>query len=869
MAYIVPSPLIYQDLLTSGGVTNSTPDLEACIIGPAYNVLDYVPGNSASLIKTSALSSTSTTGTAAAGSYTITVASTGGFNVGDTVLISGAASGGTQLQTTITDISGGTVTLANAIVTAVTDTAIVKPGKITNSAIANSFKVNGSTPGQVVEASSVSVYANNCVVKTVSLGLRVRTGSNQLPLDPHPATTGNITAGTTALTLTSSTFLVGDTVSVAGAGAGGAALVADVIAVVGMVATLSVAASVTVTGAAVTEVIPANLNTNGYTLRAEPGDTAVVAYTNASGVATTFTSTIKAVYTSSGLNGTFTQIDLVDSMPANTSPVIAGTGTAATTSLTVTGVTGLIVGQYVTVNGSGISGGVDTYQITAINGLVLTLDHALTTSVAGATVWVNTSAMVSVRKTLQNVKIPGVYVNTTAVNTTGTVTVNANPVVNAGSILAGDIYIGYRALRTDLANQILTINDVNDLIGQLGVISDSNPLALAIQLALANTTGRIRAAAVATNDLAGYQAAVKASEGERLYYLCPLTQDEAVHGMVAAHVEQMSTPANASWRVALVNEALQTTKNIGPFNAASPNVNGNANTISNVGGKWVLTASNATFISDGVVPGDVITIVTSVPTGQTVTTKVLEVLSNQQVVVDDTSAETQVSYYVSRTLTKTQMATDIAARCRGYGTRRVWNIIPPVVGVTVNGVTKYLPGYYLAAAYAGMGAGFPVQQGFTNIGVAGIVDLQYSNFYFSKSDLNMIAEAGGCIFVQDTQGGIPYCRHALTTDMSTLEYREQLIVKNWDFLSYFYFDKVKPFVGRWNITKDTLNIIRQTLDSSSALLKSQKLPKIGPPLIDANITSLAQDTSNKDNLNIYMNISIVYPLNYLNLHLVI
>ena len=182
---------------------------------------------------------------------------------------------------------------------------------------------------------------------------------------------------------------------------------------------------------------------------------------------------------------------------------------------------------------------------------------------------------------------------------------------------------------------------------------------------------------------------------------------------------------------------------------------------------------------------------------------------------------------------------------------------------------KFLPGYYLCAALGGITSGFPIQQGFTNISVAGIEDLSNSNFYFKRDELNLMAEAGTCLFVQDTQGGIPYCRHALTTDMTVLEYREILKVKNWDFLSYYFYDKLKGFIGTWNITPDTLSNMRQVLNASIELLKGQKLPKIGPPLLSGTIELLEQSAVNKDNINIRIKLEIVSPDNYTNLYLVI
>lgn len=39
MSYVVPSVQILQQLTQSGGVDASTPDLNACIVGPLYNVV--------------------------------------------------------------------------------------------------------------------------------------------------------------------------------------------------------------------------------------------------------------------------------------------------------------------------------------------------------------------------------------------------------------------------------------------------------------------------------------------------------------------------------------------------------------------------------------------------------------------------------------------------------------------------------------------------------------------------------------------------------------------------------------------------------------------------------------------------------------
>lgn len=961
MSYIVPSVLVYQQLVNSGGVANVTPDLEACIIGPLNNTLTYVPGSTASQVKTAAMSTTATTGYVASGSYTITVVSTAGFSVGDKVLVIGAGDSGGNLQANLVSISGNVITLDAAATTTITSSipaVVTKSGSISDASIDNTFTLPGITPGQVIDATSIKPWLNNVRVQTAITGAEGYYTDNTLTIRTNSASgiwsTGSITTGTATLTLSAgggAGLVAGDTIMVTGAGASGGLLTALITNLVGDVATVTPSAGTTVTGALVTKVVPVNLNSTTNTLRSEPGDPVVYTYTSNSGVSKSVTTAVKTITTSSGLNGTLVSAKVVDSFPADLSYVATGGITSGSTALTVvtqtnktitamtwagsvvtatstshgflvgnvitvsgvtpagyngivivtgvptantftyalvnnpgavtaqgvaiygTNATGMAIGGKVLVSGAGASGADLVAGITGVAGQSITLDTAASTTVAAANVIVvNRTLEVSFRKAYNNQVLPtvkpisgGASFDTSNAGTLGTVKINSGSELVYGPVVSGDVYFGYTALRTDLSNRVLTINNPDDLKGQFGTIDDTNPLALGCQIALANTIGRVRAIAITSNDLTGYLSALSYAEGERLYFLTPMTQDLATIMAFRAHVAQMSTPENASWRVAIVNTAIPTQQYIGQFTPSFVNANGGNNAVTVIAGKYVLTASNATFISDGIAPGDSVYFTASSVGGQVGAHQVLEVISNQQLVIQTTATSTAISYYVSRLMTKTQSAAAVAATSTALMDKRVWHVQPDLVGVSVNGVTKYLPGYYLACGLAGMGAGFPVQQGFTNIGVAGITDLKHSNFYFSKSDLGAMAATGTCLFAQASQGGIPYCRHELTTDVSVLEYRELLVVKNWDFLSYFYHDKLSSFVGSWNIVPDTITTIYQNVTASSELIKAKKLPKIGSPLLSYKILSLKQNAYNKDNLDCQLRVEVVYPLNYLNL----
>jgi hypothetical protein len=259
MAYIVPSVLVYQQLASSGGATSTTPDLDTCIIGPAYNLLRYISGSVASQVRTAAISSVKTTGSMAAASTSITgVAAPGGFAVGDEIVIVGAGASGANLITTITVIAGNTFTVADASVTAVTTATVAKTGKIVNAAISNVFELPGRVAGQVVDVSSVVPWLDNVSVQTATTGFYGYYGNSVITNNTPSGVTGGINSGASTLTIGSAAmatqWAIGDVLTVAGAGAAGGLYTGTVTNISGTTFTVTPAAATTVAGAAVNKV---------------------------------------------------------------------------------------------------------------------------------------------------------------------------------------------------------------------------------------------------------------------------------------------------------------------------------------------------------------------------------------------------------------------------------------------------------------------------------------------------------------------------------------------------------------------------------------------------------------------------------------
>lgn len=457
-------------------------------------------------------------------------------------------------------------------------------------------------------------------------------------------------------------------------------------------------------------------------------------------------------------------------------------------------------------------------------------------------------------------------------------------------ILGGKFHISYRAVRQDKYTTILTINDTAELEANLGEVSELNPLALGVSLANSNTTTSVMAVSLKADLVDGvpvfdWDSAMELLENQdKAYALAPLTQDLSTLSKFKTHVLQMSEPKNASWRVLICNTAIPDVKYVlsSATEAADPEVALTTGRTKDISGVLYFsdsaTAGGPDFVEAQVTPGDQLVVTASGDVDLIGSWTIDEVINGKTLKLVETAFSTptisvgvSATYYIVRTLTKAMQADHILATSETFRSNRVWHVQPDIVGVNVRGSVKYLPGYYLCAALSGMTAGFPVQQGFTNISVAGIDDLRHSNFYFKKEQLDSTISdtAGTCWFVQDAQDGIPYCRHELTTDNSVLEYREILKVKNWDFLSYYYFEKMSPYIGSWNITDDTLSVMKQVMIASSELLLKQKLPRIGAPLVAYQNPTIEQDAVNKDTTNVTIPVSIADPNNYTNLYIVI
>lgn len=327
----------------------------------------------------------------------------------------------------------------------------------------------------------------------------------------------------------------------------------------------------------------------------------------------------------------------------------------------------------------------------------------------------------------------------------------------------------------------------------------------------------------------------------------------------------------------------------------------------------ILDCPGANFLTQGCIPGDYLQFpynptVNSWTSGTVRTFVIDEVLSNQRVRVTNEGTNTStvenelphggnrvtgveitagaLFCRVQRELTKDQQVSEMISVAQSLSDKRLLLAYPNLVDVAdlvdgskppttdSSGNTVYpdvadpQPGYYLACAVAGQTAGNPPQQGFTNMGIAGITRIYNSSEYFTEQQLTDLSNGGVYVFMQETPSALPYSIHEVTTDVSVLQFAEYMVVKDFDFVAWTFLDTLLPFLGEWNVTPQTIEFIRQALYTTADVLKSRYVAKIGAPLVDYTLDTVEISDLSPDRIEAYMQVSLPMTLNTIGLHLV-
>ena len=478
------------------------------------------------------------------------------------------------------------------------------------------------------------------------------------------------------------------------------------------------------------------------------------------------------------------------------------------------------------------------------------------------------------------------------------ITLNAGATTYLPSLVVGDtparlqielarVFLQHRDLLQDNVVSIGSVRTGGQIEKTLGLIHPDNPLAQGVNDAVLNANGSVvYYIGVESDDLAGYLAAIEiAKKSDKVYSFAPMTFDRAIQDAVVSHVNAYSTPEVGRWRIAWLSCQDKKTKALYELREnGSPWVGTITDDLQVPGSQnRLVTMQGATFIDDGIRANDSIRFNFRLNADGQITYDELFVdeVRTQTTLALTTSIPSPlnapVKMEVVRHYTRDERATNLSLIGGEYNNRRVRVVFPDEYKYESgdgNGGMVTKQGYFMAAALAGLRSGVVPHQGLTNTQVLGASDLSKVVSEFTQDQLNVMAEQGIWIVTQEIVGATPYARHQLTTDERSLNTSEDSITTNVDNISYALKHTLEPYIGTYNVNPENLLVIRDAIIGELTFrATSTRTVRAGNQLVtfsaEDDILLLQQNPTYKDRIDVEVRLNVPYPLNYINLKLIV
>jgi hypothetical protein len=434
---------------------------------------------------------------------------------------------------------------------------------------------------------------------------------------------------------------------------------------------------------------------------------------------------------------------------------------------------------------------------------------------------------------------------------------------------AGTVKVSYKAKRFDLVNQLVLVQGVEDGELQLGRLdTPDNPIGFAFSIAAVNTDLAVAVTAVSDDVPLEHQRASEFIEGRaECYGIVPLSQNPQVFQVWQQHVNQQSDPEIGFERVVLINPVIEDFFEFRASRTAIAPVSGPPDstfvdagadfTAIPVGSVLHITAVTAPpLIIDGVAR----TLPFQVQIASFNSATSLEILGVF------TTAPGDVTYSV-RTLnfTNFQKAANMRDIARSFADRRVWMIFPDQVKTFAGADEVTVPGYFAAAAYAGLRGEVTPSSPLSNVPLAGLTGVIGSTETFSPAQLKTIQSGGVCILFQKVDGAPILVRRQLTTDTSSDLKVEQTATFVPDFAAKFLREGLDALKGRNLITLEFIeNQLRPGLNGLLQDMIEERI--IGRR---TRILSLQKSETNRTTVEARVDFEVLDPFNFFDITLLI
>ena len=462
------------------------------------------------------------------------------------------------------------------------------------------------------------------------------------------------------------------------------------------------------------------------------------------------------------------------------------------------------------------------------------------------------------------------------------------------------LYITYDAVRLDVTSEATTgtparviFEDVDELEEAIGPIQPSNPLAYGMYIAMSNAANTqisgIGVSATSANEpygtLTAFSKAFDFLATEEVYAIAVMSDDPLVHQYAKTHVVAMSLPAAKRERVAIVAQDRPT--RLYDTVAVSGTDGERSDTLKFDTKSPLLTSAlqaagvdpSSISVSDGVflnietdsynwnitsVEGGTVVVINKTFVAGENDDLFYEASATFPDVTNETfSVKVRGATIPNTTAGRNQEVTTYVNIGQGYAHRRLWHLITNGAYASVDGVISLVEGFFLTAAKAGQVAGNLPSAPLTNFAISGFTRVTGTNDRYTETQLNQIAYGGNDIIVQEGEGSPLVSRHQLTTDMTSIEVREQSIVKAIDFCAKFIRGGLRNFIGKYNITETFLDTISAVVQGQLRYLSDNGV------IAGGDLNNIVQDTTNPDTVLVDITLEVLYPCNYIRITLII
>lgn len=457
------------------------------------------------------------------------------------------------------------------------------------------------------------------------------------------------------------------------------------------------------------------------------------------------------------------------------------------------------------------------------------------------------------------------------------------------------VYISYRAWYPRSTN-VLSVRSSGDLATLPGPTDVDNPLKYALSKALLTSnshpvfyfnTGN---PSVVDNWAAGL---AFAEAFESTYGVVPLTRDNAVLDLVAAHVNTLSGPQFNRYRVAWLTDSPRdeaiivgaTTSDNGEVVTAT--ITDNTEQSGTQYTLLTITSGNASFADLGVRPLDRVRFgfSTNAWGDEFYNEYVVERVINDNSLVlasgPDVAEIIPRKVEIQRTLTAAEKVQSFTGKLATLVDNTVvvgsttTNRYPGMLvrflpfATVMDGVNE-VPSYFMAATLAGIRSALAPHQSMTRIQVPGFSAVKGIE-EFTISQLNELAAAGGFIVSPDYSTGALTVRHAVTAGpFDDVNQREESVISNVHSISFYFFDILNPYIGQSNVTPSNLATIRAELEAAADFLRSANFSqRLGGQLTDFTLNSVRQSPVSKDSILVQADLTLPGPTNRIRLDLLI